>query len=39
MTDAGVRAVLSARGVEKSYREGGLAVDVLRGASLDVASG
>jgi len=39
MTDAGVRAVLSARGVEKSYREGGLAVDVLRGASLDVAPG
>ncbi len=36
MTD---RAVLSARGVEKSYREGGLAVDVLRGADLDVAPG
>ena len=32
-------AVLSARGVEKSYREGGLAVDVLRGADLDVAPG
>ena len=31
--------VLSARGVEKSYREGGLAVDVLRGADLDVAPG
>jgi len=39
MTDAGVRAVLSARGVEKSYREGGLAVDVLRGADLDVSPG
>jgi lipoprotein-releasing system ATP-binding protein len=34
MTDA---AVLSAREVHKSYREGPLAVDVLRGASLDVA--
>ncbi len=32
-------AVLSARAVEKSYREGGLAVDVLRGADLDVAPG
>ena len=38
MTEA-VAAVLSARGVEKSYREGGLAVDVLRGADLDVAPG
>ncbi len=36
MTDG---SVLRARGVEKSYREGGLAVDVLRGADLDVASG
>lgn len=33
------QAVLSARAVEKSYREGGLAVDVLRGADLDVAPG
>jgi len=33
MTDA----VLSARDVHKSYREGPLAVDVLRGASLEVA--
>jgi lipoprotein-releasing system ATP-binding protein len=32
-------AVLSARAVEKSYREGGLAVVVLRGADLDVAPG
>ena len=32
-------AVLSARAVEKSYREGGLSVDVLRGADLDVAAG
>jgi lipoprotein-releasing system ATP-binding protein len=29
--------VVSARGVAKSFREGGLAVDVLRGAELDVA--
>ena len=35
MTDA----VLSARGVTKSFREGGLGVDVLRGADLDVAPG
>ena len=39
MTEAVGQAVLSARGVEKSYREGGLAVDVLRGADLDVAPG
>ncbi len=44
MTSAERRAatndvVLSARGVEKSYREGGLSVDVLRGADLDVRSG
>jgi len=32
-------AVLSARGVKKSYREGRLAVDVLRGADLDVEPG
>jgi len=32
-------AVLSARAVEKSYREGGLSVDVLRGADLVVAPG
>ena len=32
-------SVLSARGVEKSFREGGLGVDVLRGADLDVAPG
>jgi len=31
------QAILSAREVRKSYREGPLAVDVLRGASLDVA--
>ena len=30
-------AVLSARDLHKSYREGGLAVDVLRGADLDIA--
>ncbi len=36
MTNA---SVLSARAVEKSYREGGLAVTVLRGADLDVAPG
>jgi lipoprotein-releasing system ATP-binding protein len=30
-------AVLSARDLHKSYREGGLAVDVLRGAQLDIA--
>lgn len=36
MTDG---IVLRARGVQKSYREGGLAVDVLRGADLDVAVG
>jgi lipoprotein-releasing system ATP-binding protein len=35
MTDA----VLVARGLTKSFREGGLAVDVLRGADLDVAPG
>jgi lipoprotein-releasing system ATP-binding protein len=35
MTDS----VLSARGVTKSFREGGLAVDVLRGADLEVAPG
>jgi len=35
MTDT----VLSARGVTKSFREGGLGVDVLRGADLDVAPG
>ena len=35
MTDA---AVLSARDLHKSYREGALAVDVLRGAQLDIAS-
>jgi len=34
-----VQPVLRARAVEKSYREGGLAVDVLRGADLDVAPG
>ncbi|MEP6607207.1 MAG: ATP-binding cassette domain-containing protein [Burkholderiaceae bacterium] len=32
-------AVLVARGVQKSYREGGLSVDVLRGADLAVAAG
>lgn len=32
-------AVLNARNVEKSYREGGLSVDVLRGADLVVAPG
>jgi lipoprotein-releasing system ATP-binding protein len=32
-------AVLSVRGVRKSFREGGLAVDVLRGAELDVLPG
>jgi lipoprotein-releasing system ATP-binding protein len=32
-------AVLSARGVTKSFREGGLGVDVLRGVDLDVAPG
>jgi lipoprotein-releasing system ATP-binding protein len=31
-------AVLAARDVHKSYREGALAVDVLRGAQLDVAA-
>ncbi|MGH6609224.1 MAG: ABC transporter ATP-binding protein [Burkholderiaceae bacterium] len=31
--------VVSARAVDKSYREGGMAVDVLRGADLDVAAG
>jgi lipoprotein-releasing system ATP-binding protein len=30
-------AVLSARDLHKSYREGALAVDVLRGAQLDIA--
>jgi lipoprotein-releasing system ATP-binding protein len=35
MTDT----VLSARGVTKSFREGGLGVDVLRGADLDVVPG
>jgi len=35
MTEAAV-PVLSARGVTKAFREGGLAVDVLRGADLDV---
>jgi lipoprotein-releasing system ATP-binding protein len=34
MTDT---AVLSARGLHKSYREGALAVDVLKGAELDIA--
>lgn len=32
-------AVVSARAVEKAYREGGLAVVVLRGADLEVAPG
>jgi lipoprotein-releasing system ATP-binding protein len=36
MTDG---AILVARGVCKSYREGGLSVDVLRGADLAVARG
>ena len=36
MTDT---PVLSARDLHKSYREGGLAVDVLRGAQLEVAPG
>jgi lipoprotein-releasing system ATP-binding protein len=36
MTDG---IVLRARAVQKSYHEGGLAVDVLRGADLDVAVG
>jgi lipoprotein-releasing system ATP-binding protein len=31
--------VLSVRGVQKSFREGGLAVDVLKGADLDVKPG
>ncbi|HQR20879.1 MAG TPA: ATP-binding cassette domain-containing protein [Burkholderiaceae bacterium] len=35
MTDV---AVLSARDLHKSYREGALAVDVLRGAQLDLAA-
>ena len=35
MTDT----VLSARGVVKSFREGGLGVDVLRGVDLDVVPG
>lgn len=35
MTDA----VLSVRGVQKAFREGGLAVDVLRGAEIDVVAG
>ena len=30
-------AVLSARELHKSYREGALSVDVLRGAELDIA--
>ena len=30
-------AVLSARDLYKSYREGALAVDVLKGAELDIA--
>lgn len=41
MTDADIAGsaapVLHARDVSKSFREGGLAVDVLRGADLDVA--
>jgi lipoprotein-releasing system ATP-binding protein len=32
-------AVIAARGIVKSFREGGLAVDVLRGADLDVFRG
>jgi len=35
--DASSVTVLSARDLHKSYREGGLAVDVLRGAQLDIA--
>jgi len=31
--------VISARDVHKAYREGGLAVDVLRGADLDIGPG
>jgi lipoprotein-releasing system ATP-binding protein len=37
MTDTG--GVLSARGVSKAYREGPQAVEVLKGADLDVAQG
>ena len=31
--------VIAARGVFKAYREGGLAVEVLKGADLDLAAG
>ncbi len=40
MTDAAIAgSVLAARGLTKAYREGTLAVEVLRGAELDVAQG
>jgi len=32
-------SVIAARGVAKAYREGGLAVEVLKGANLDLAAG
>lgn len=39
MTEAAGRTVIEARAIARSFREGGLAVDVLRGADLSVARG
>lgn len=39
MTDAAAGNVITARALHKSYREGGLAVDVLKGADLQLAAG
>ncbi len=39
MTDGAAQAVIAAHGVFKAYREGGLAVEVLKGADLNLAAG
>jgi len=39
MTDGAAAEVIAARGVAKAYREGGLAVEVLKGADLVLAAG
>jgi lipoprotein-releasing system ATP-binding protein len=39
MTDGAAAEVIAARGIAKAYREGGLAVEVLKGADLVLAAG